>query len=313
MSRGQKALALVVLGVVATIVCFFLFAGVFVLGESASARVVDHVLIPSSSGGHTCAPVVEYEHGGESIQARSRIATSEPCPDIGETVQVYFWSEKPDDPTPLRSGVFLPLLAPLALFAAAAWVGLRRARSSELLAEAQKATVAGAADGALVKVRGRIDVAPDSTPLRAPLTDRECVACWTRVVRRQTGKPDERVHDDSQRVAFVVAAEDGEVRVAADMPQRLAIDADARGDVEMSPSPALDAYLAERGLPPAPTDPGDFHVWYQGVFVPGEEVWVVGKAKRLGPDAIELVGTEREQVVLEHVDRDERKRAMPKS
>jgi hypothetical protein len=312
MSRGQSAAGLALLGVVATIACFFLFAGVYVAGRSTTARVV-RVEWSGAGSSRDCRPVLSYEVNGEAYERPSRIATGT-CPfAVGESVRVYYWADRPGDPSPVSVGAFLPLLFPMFLFVAAAGQALRKPKASERLEAARAGSVAQAADGELLKVRGRLAPAPGAAPIVAPLTGRACVAAWTRVVRRDPGARDRKIFDDARVTAFVVRAADGEVRVAADAPVKLLVDADARGDTEVERSAPLEALLAAYGHSGDDANTAAHHfIWYQGVFAADEEVVVLGRARRVGPGAVALEGRKDDPVVLEHVDRDARKRAIPR-
>lgn len=301
-----------VLGIVATIVCFFLFAGVYVVGRSTPARVTG-IEWSGAGSDRTCRPVLAYDVNGQAYERPSRIATGS-CPfSVGQSVDVYYWAGHPDDPSPLSMGAFLPLILPAFLFVAAAGQALRKPKAGERLDATESSAIGQAVDGELLKVRGRIAGAPGGAPIIAPLTGRPCLASWTRVVVREPRVPDRKILDDARETAFVVLAADGQARVASGVPVKLLVDADARGDTELERSAALEELLATHGHSGDAASSAAHHfIWYQGVFVTGEEVFVLGRARRVEPGVVELVGRTDEPIVLQHVDREARKRAIPR-
>ena len=69
MSRKHVAATLALLGVVAFVIFFALFADVYVMGESGTARVVGHEQHGSGTES-TCAPVLLYEVDGQAAPRR---------------------------------------------------------------------------------------------------------------------------------------------------------------------------------------------------------------------------------------------------
>jgi hypothetical protein len=160
-----------------------------------------------------------------------------------------------------------------------------------------------------VKLRGRIA----GEERAGPLTGRPCVASWTRIAERKPGQPDAKVQDESRWGDLVVRTARGEARIAGASALKLAVDADASGESDHGAAPEVEAFLKAHDHGPEVHDTAAHHyIWYEGLFVAGEEVFVVGRAERGADGALAIVAPEDGHVLLEHVDRERRKRAIPR-
>lgn len=309
--RKQLAVVLALLGVVGLPIAFFLSMGVLVLGESADAVVVD-LSWHQRDAGRACVPTFAYDVEGVTRRGSSAIGLS-PCPyELGERVRVHYWADAPDDPLTWSAEAMLPMVLPALLLGAAAWVWTRRRPPSERMRETEATPIAGAVAGSVVKIRGRIAPAEGDELLLSPLTDRPCVASWTRVSRRRSGEPDRKVRDESRWIGFVVRDGDDEAFVDAATEVKLAVDADAAGSTEETASAELEAFLSRHGDRVEPSDASSHYVWYEGLFEPNAEVFVLGRLEREADGAARVVAPGPDEAVrLEHVDRARRKREIP--
>ena len=313
MSRRQRAAVLALIGVVAVVLFSGLFAGVYVGGQSTTGRVVG--ISHQGSAKRSCFPIIEYTAEGAPQRARTQIGTS-PCGfSVGNVVTVYCWPNRPAEPTLLSIGTLLPFVLPLGLSIAAAVTLFGRRKVSDIVAEAAEVNLDAAADGRSVKIRGRLEPAPRGDHLSAPLTGRDCLAYWARVVERKPGAPDANVQDEKRWTDFVVRTARGPARVAASSALKLGVDADQRGESDHASAPALEAFLVRHGHPPEVHETrGHHYVWYEGVFLPSEDVLVVGVVNRHSePGSVAIVAPQGGHVSLEHVNREERKRAAHRS
>jgi hypothetical protein len=121
------AIAMIVGGSVITVTCLWLGAEVYLVGETASGRVV-HIDY-SQTVNRPCAPVIEYAVESETHRWQTDVYTA-PCEyEVGQEVELYYWADAPADPfTPSFARLVLwpglPMLVGLLLV----WLGTKSLR-----------------------------------------------------------------------------------------------------------------------------------------------------------------------------------------
>jgi len=140
----------------------------------------------------------------------------------------------------------------LILFGAIAFVSYyfsKDAKTRRSLAGAERTTIAGAEEGALVKISGELVLRGD--PIESPLSQRPCAAWEVRVEERRSSGKSSHWHtiiQDQHAVDFLVEDDSGRALVRAIVPQ-MALEQDGHfrsGTFEDAP-PALEGFLAEHG------------------------------------------------------------------
>jgi hypothetical protein len=276
-SKTKWGLGCIALGVVAA-VALSPFGMIFVLGESASAEVVD---IREGSR-QSCAPVLVYRVNRREHRAFPNVMTA-PCPwAIGDETTAYFYAETPDEP---RTAGFLevagPFVPPAILLLLGAITLLRKPRASEILESAPTVTAdrVTSVGRRIVRVRGTLEAR--GPLLDAPLTARPCIAYWARVSRRS---PDGRLTEIatvSKGTALSVRDSSGTVDLPAGAPLRLKVTADTSGDsTSAEHRAAIDRFVDAMGARSKIADLGaDELVWYEAAFIEGDTVELAGWAR----------------------------------
>jgi hypothetical protein len=157
----------------------------------------------------------------------------------------------------------------------------RDARLRRAMKAVPLSTIAGATEGARVRIVGRV-LARDRV-LRGPLSHRECVAFRVLVeTRRQSGKSSHWVKtiDEHQEVDFVLEDETGRARVESRGSDFLIVldHSDSSGFLNDA-SPELEAFLSERGHQSTSFLGMNKTMRYrEGALETGEQIAVVGLA-----------------------------------
>lgn len=192
------------------------------------------------------------------------------------------------DPQPAFVGMALLTLLALLLYTC---FTSRDRRIRRALRSASSTPVARLVEGEVVKVCGRARVL--ERVLEAPLTGRQCV--FYRALVEEPGKGDGRLDSDGwhplvdeyNSTDFLVEDATGSVRVHVDGAEPvLVLDASFWSAIFNSPTPRLEAYLAQYGQASKNWLGINRSLRYrEGVLEPGEEVAVLGVVRfELAPD-----------------------------
>lgn len=176
----------------------------------------------------------------------------------------------------------LPVIAvgTLAAFAGARWFFGREQRLKRRIKQLPLSSIAQTPERQDVRVTGRLAYLGDRAPLEAPLSGRPCAA-WRVVVRERRGSGKNKrwvtILEESDSRDFGLEDESGRAIVDGTLVE-LALDFDRKGGSGLfsGPSPYLEQFLHERGIPTRGIVFGKTLDYREGALEAGETVTVAG-------------------------------------
>ncbi|MEM7609172.1 MAG: hypothetical protein AAF411_27800 [Myxococcota bacterium] len=156
----------------------------------------------------------------------------------------------------------------------------RSARIKRRLREVAEVSIAKAEDGQPVRIRGRLELLPDVTPLRSPVSGRECAAYEVRVFQDK-GDNTETVLTHHESINFQLRDDTGVATVDGTLLDMLVqVDREGRTGMFKGKLPeGLRALLETKGIDTKGVFFQKAFTYSEGVFEPGEEIVVAGMGR----------------------------------